>query len=225
MDSRNCGAVETMLRKNYALKELNLSSNHFAGENAGCICEALTRTNRTLEVLDLSGNQLTDSSMLAVISMLQTNPILRVLRLHGNSINDLTEQLFNVMARENTTLTHLSLTYRDNFSDSAIETIASVFKTNKTLKDLRIESTRLGDDCVQAICSALKNQNRTLTLLELTFTKLTNASVSAVIDMISNNQTLQELHLYESGISPENQSKIKNVAQKRIPPPQIQFSS
>ncbi|KNC97230.1 uncharacterized protein SPPG_07617 [Spizellomyces punctatus DAOM BR117] len=110
------------LLKNTHLKKVALKGVGFQTQNAIELAEAL-KHNTTLEVLDLSNNQIAPAGIKALAEMLQENQGLKELRLSQQRApagTDAEQSLARALAK-NETLTRLSLQIRDVASRNAID--------------------------------------------------------------------------------------------------------
>jgi len=122
---------------------LNLSMTHskkFSDESAGTLAQRL-RTNRYLQVLDLSQNAIEDSGAEQLAEMLKVNRTLRELDLTNNKIhNSGVKYLATALHQYNTTLQRLSINY-NLFADGCVNSLIEMLKHNRTLKLLEILET------------------------------------------------------------------------------------
>ena len=147
-----CAAIA----ENIWLKEL-LLVNAFIGESSvgyKVVCEVL-KCNTTVEVLDLSWNQITDCSSLA--EALKRNNTVEKLHLSGNEITDCSS-LAEALKRNNT-VQELNLS-GNRITDCS--SLAEALKQNNTVKWLWLNDNPISD---KTPLQDLKRHNKHLTLL------------------------------------------------------------
>lgn len=77
-----------MLKKNRTLTDLYLGANDIGNQGAEVLCHALAGHNRTLVVVDLTCNRITDESTDFIVELLKTNNTLMGFMLTSNMISD-----------------------------------------------------------------------------------------------------------------------------------------
>lgn len=158
-----------MLRQNSTLTELILSDNLFGGKSFGAIFESLALHNRTLLHLDLHSNKATCSEECAekFRQMLVRNFVLKRLEISHNPLDD----YFIGVAladglKQNRTLTHLSISDLDLVS---VEGMKSLMR------------------------NALRNQNTTLTHLDVSNNTGMRGALPLVVELFQENGTIKQL--------------------------------
>lgn len=123
--------------------------------------------NTTLIHLDLSGNQLGDTSVLRIVNSLRKHPSLAKLNLAGNGINEsaTVKQIADLLNKGR--LTHLYLDGNKAVS-VGISHITSALKTDKTLAVLSLTRTTINEEGTNRLKNELKEElqgNSTITKL------------------------------------------------------------
>ena len=159
-------ALTKMLQVNKSLTHLDLSFNkHLSDSGARCIFEGLQH-NTTLVSLNLSRTRIT-----------ATDP---------DTLRSLTKML-----QVNKSLTHLDLSYNNNFSDSGARCI---FENNTTLVNLNLSKTDLtvaDPDSARSFTKMLQ-VNKSLTHLNISLNFLSNC---CTFEALQHNTTVVNLNL------------------------------
>lgn len=91
---------------------------------------------------------------------------LRWLRFTSNSISDKEVVLLANIIMHNTTLTHLSLSENPDITTACAKSLADLIVTNHTLTYLSLRSTRINDEGIELLMTALRG-NKELKELKL----------------------------------------------------------
>jgi Ran GTPase-activating protein (RanGAP) involved in mRNA processing and transport len=95
-----------------------------------------------------------------------------------------------------------------------------MLKTNRTLNWLGLHANQIGDEGVQLMANALeKNQNTRLEKLHIFSNKwVSDSSVDALVDMITQNQSLTELMVHNCSMSEEGKERLLQANKSRKQP-------
>ncbi|UOB16523.1 sister chromatid cohesion protein PDS5 [Abyssalbus ytuae] len=235
------------IQQSQGLKALNLKGNNITHEGLKTLVEALETGgntlsnldlgnngidaidkdtlktllgNKTLEVLNLSRNQLGDGGAEAISAGLGANQQLHTLDLSNNGIRNKGIGELAEALKSNTTLCKLDLSY-NQLSKAGAEYLKDMLKGNKTLTELRLlGNPNIPGEILDDIEDYL-NRNRRLELLELLKKDQPNAFVdkNGVLDFsgitlgeeyiselgkaLRGNTTVKELNLNGTGIGPD----------------------
>ncbi|XP_040188016.1 NACHT, LRR and PYD domains-containing protein 12-like [Rana temporaria] len=200
----SCPHLASVIRNNQTLRRLDLSVNNLEGPHFRDLMEALP-TSR-IEELQLSYNQLTDSSCPHLASGIRNTQILRRLNLSDNNLEgphfrELMEALTTSRIEE------LLLRY-NHLTNSSCPHLASGIRNNQTLRTLDLSYNTLEGphfrDLMEALTTSqiekLQNLMEALTTsriekLQLENNDLTDNSCPHLASGIRNNQTLRTLSL------------------------------
>jgi hypothetical protein len=166
-------AIAQALQANSALLTLNLSGNIIVDDPdmLSVWKEALGEDgNKTLETLDLSGNQL--CTCYEIMSALEDNSSLRQLSLNNNTLGQ---------ADADT-------------AEFFFESIGEMLSSNKTLRVLHLQHNKLGDTGVSKLIDGLKN-NASLLTLHLGTNSITNVGAAQLDAALKENTALTALEL------------------------------
>ncbi|XP_040189669.1 NACHT, LRR and PYD domains-containing protein 3-like isoform X2 [Rana temporaria] len=212
----SCPHLASGIRNNQTLRTLILSGNNLGGPHFSDLMEALTTS--CIEELQLSYNDLTDSSCPHLASGIRNNQTLGTLMLGGNNLEgphfrDLMEALTTSQIEElQLTDTHLT--------DSFCPHLASGIRNNQTLRSLDLSLNNLEGPHFRDLMEALTTSQ--IEELQLFYTHLTDSSCLHLASGIRNNQTLRTLDLYNNNLEgPHFRDLMKALTTSRIEELQI----
>jgi Ran GTPase-activating protein (RanGAP) involved in mRNA processing and transport len=167
-------------------------------------------------MLRLSDNKITSEGVSILTEALHNNTTLEGLYIFNNRVGDKGVCSFaQVLAENNSTLTTLSLGY-NGITDEGAEYLAEVLKKNRTLSELWLPWNRISDRGVAMLADALMNHNTSLKKLSLDMNELvTDLSVTFLIDVIKQNQSLDTLHMRDCKLSKTGKAKLHEVAKSK----------
>jgi Ran GTPase-activating protein (RanGAP) involved in mRNA processing and transport len=172
-----------MLTVNKTLVELNINANNI--DNVELLAEALA-DNKTLKTLDISSNNVTDKNKL--LNMIQNNKTLTTLIM--NNIEFFQDDRYGM-------------------SKSMIDIIEAL-KTNTSLLELDITSTKIGDEGANALAKVLgKGGNKTLEKLHTCLNYIRN--VTQLTEALKNNTSLLKLYISDNSIRPQGIEDFANM--------------
>jgi len=126
-------ALSNMLRHNITLTSLYLGQNLISDEGFSELCDALVQSNASLAVLDLSNNNIGNTSLSNLRYLLKNNTTLTTLNLENNSFNRLT-----------------------------LKNLEEIFTHNKTLISLNLEGNNIKNECVEKLKNMLARNSKSL---------------------------------------------------------------
>jgi Ran GTPase-activating protein (RanGAP) involved in mRNA processing and transport len=123
---------------------LHLYGNHVSDIGAQSLAKILSFNNMTLNRLCLNSNSITDEGVQYLAQMLQTNRTLTHLALGENEIGDRgVELLSNALAHRKHSLESLSICSNKSASDSCVDSLVTMLKQNRSLKQLSMSDCSL----------------------------------------------------------------------------------
>ncbi|EHB10872.1 hypothetical protein GW7_19149, partial [Heterocephalus glaber] len=169
------------------------------------LAEAL-RTNRSIQSLFLHGSPLTDAGLALVNPALALHPALVALDLGDCMLGDEAINLICGLLPPDgakSGLKELTLSANPGITPKGWSRLAIAVAHSSQVRVLNLDYNPLGDHVAGMLAS------RTLEVLDLEGTGLTNQSAQTLLDMVENYPTaLRSLVLAENSISPELQQQI-----------------
>lgn len=224
-------AMARVLLRNQFLVTLSLKGADL-GPGSTHIAKAMA-TNSTLQILDLSDNNITAKESIEIANMLRANTKLACLNLNNNPIRPVGVIAMSLALCHNTTLSYLLLrnTGLDNQGYGALASCLQVntairildlghneligaggrsfletLAQNTTLADLNLERVNLNsNEMISVLCTALQS-NTTLKSLNLSCNGITCRAVN-LTDVLKTRTTLTRLYLAGN---PLGQTSIEN---------------
>eukprot|EP00026_Physarum_polycephalum_P009418 Phypoly_transcript_09541.p1 GENE.Phypoly_transcript_09541~~Phypoly_transcript_09541.p1 ORF type:complete len:391 (+),score=40.30 Phypoly_transcript_09541:216-1388(+) len=204
-----------------------MSNVGLAEKGAQLFVPALEK-HMTLEVLDLSGNALTNSGMSAVLKALLPNKVIREFYAELNLLTDKVALLFAQLVSQTPSLTTLSIA-KNKLGAKGFKTFLEGLARNKTLESLNLSSNMLGNKYMKTLLEWLQgnaavkklyladnklNQQTgselakvltakglTIQVVDITLNELGARGTKEIIKAIKATQTLNEIHLSGNKIS------------------------
>ncbi|KAG5277970.1 hypothetical protein AALO_G00093410, partial [Alosa alosa] len=188
--------VVSVLQSPNSLIELDLSNNDLRDSGVQLFSAGLYSPKSKLQILRLSGCNLSNESLEIIASVLQSPNSLIVLDLSNNDLKDAQHQLLSAgMHNPNCKLQTLRLT-GCNLSDDACEIVASVLQSSNSLIELDLSNNILRDSGAQSLSAGLYSHNCKLQTLRLAQCQITeNGYGYLAIAFNSNSSHLKELDL------------------------------
>jgi Ran GTPase-activating protein (RanGAP) involved in mRNA processing and transport len=141
--------IEAFLQTNRTLKVLDLSSNVLTNRFCSCIALPLA-SGSTLEKLNLAKNPLGGRGIAVLGPALRTNSFLKVLNVSGCQIEPMGFKEFCAELVSNTVLKELSIS-RNPLRDEGLSWLKAVLEEHPALKTLDVELTEMDDSGARAI--------------------------------------------------------------------------
>jgi Ran GTPase-activating protein (RanGAP) involved in mRNA processing and transport len=139
--------IAEALNNNKTLELLSLSYNNLSDEGIQSLTNILSLNNSNLKILSLHSTGITDESVKHISKMLKTNTNLTWLHLGANKISDQGVHLLaDVLIRYNKTLKILALSENELITDSSVDSLVKIFKQNDSLETLWINECNLSVD-------------------------------------------------------------------------------
>ena len=205
--------ISDFLKRNETFKNLKLSQSTVSIEAIEHIMKAIqTNTNTSLEMLDISSNNLCDDGVIVISKYLKHNRTIKELNIAGNIITEQGAKIFadlfccnckietvaNSGSLSKITKVYSALQKIDishNFiSDYGAAAIGECLKLNKVLKELNLSDNKINNYGVAKIADAIKI-NTTLLKLNISHNIISTDGVVAINEYLKFNKTLLELDL------------------------------
>jgi len=187
------GIVKRIKKNDKTLTGILSVEAHFGSEAADIIAYAM-RGNIYVTYLRL-GNNICDGGVEQLAYMLWYNRTLKVLDLSGNSSISARGITFLANAlKKNTTLTTLILSMT-NVKQKACVALSSMLAVNKTLTTLDVSSNNIGDRGVKALLEFIRKSNHSLTTLSIANNIITSAGANVLAETVRDNTTLTSIDI------------------------------
>nr|AAP92144.1 leucine-rich repeat protein N5C [synthetic construct] len=187
--------LASVLRSNPSLRELSLSTNKLGDAGVRLLLQGLLDPGTRLEKLYLEDNDLTEAGLKDLASVLRSNPSLRELNLSDNKLGDAgVRLLLQGLLDPGTRLEELQLRNTD-LTEAGVEDLASVLRSNPSLRELSLSNNKLGDAGVRLLLQGLLDPGTRLEKLYLRNTDLTEAGMKDLASVLRSNPSLRELSL------------------------------
>ncbi|KAL3528003.1 hypothetical protein ACH5RR_012659 [Cinchona calisaya] len=148
--------VCTSSGQNYGALVLDLHCNRLGPSALFSICECPVLQSR-LEVLNISGNRLTDACASYLSTILKNCKALYSLNVERCSITSRTVQKVADSLHSGSVLTHLSLGYNNPISGNAITTLLIKIATLKRFQEFNLTGIKLSKPVLDSLCQLAKN--------------------------------------------------------------------
>ncbi|KAG8340428.1 putative Leucine Rich repeat [Trypanosoma vivax] len=218
------------LQQHESLEDVNVASNKIDDEAANVIVNTL-RLNALIKNLNIVNNfvsanyvneieglillnQAPKSIRILVVEIEQNYSSLTSVCLSGNSgegyCNDSSVRLLSQALVMNKTVTDLDLS-NSVVGDIGVFSLAEMLMTNATVKLLNLEANSITDKGAKRLSDALR-VNASLQQLNLSNNAITNAGVSDYVEMLRFNDSLLHVCLDKTGVSANVYAKIVEAA-------------
>jgi len=173
--------------------EIVLLFNWGVDDNVASEIAAVLRENKSLNALNLGGNQIGDQGVMALFPALLEAERLTRLHLHRNRLCDGAATILAEAAKANTSIRELYL--GDNhIGDIGAEALAGALLQSSGLVKLQLPSNNISDRGAEALAEALV-KNHVLSDLDLGHNKLSNAGVTRLQNAEMGHPSLRRLVL------------------------------
>jgi Ran GTPase-activating protein (RanGAP) involved in mRNA processing and transport len=157
-------AIADFIKTNATLEHLDISGNNIDDNDLKAVLEAL-KANAVLKCIKISG--IKDESAIAIANILKTNTALKKINLEFSAISAFGAIAIADVLKNNTTVEELNVS-NNKIGEGGTIAIAEVLEANKTLKSLVLKSNNIGVKGLERISEALRI-NKTLTKLDVSF--------------------------------------------------------
>ncbi|XP_072429061.1 NACHT, LRR and PYD domains-containing protein 3-like isoform X1 [Chiloscyllium punctatum] len=199
--TEQCGTdLISILRTNRVLNELDLTYNQLKDAGVKQLSVALQDSDCEIETLGLWGNEFTHCCCEELALALKTNQSLRRLDLSCNIIGDLGMKLLCASMKDDGSKIEKLGLHWTGLTEGCCEDLTSVLRTSQSLTALELGYNNLGDLGVQQLSAALKDPKCKLRTLGLYCNNLTSACCPDLADALTVSSTLTELNLSSNSL-------------------------
>ena len=173
--------------------------------------------NKQCQSIIFSNNNLTSNSILKFSSHLNWNKTLQILNISKNKLSDRSiEYLCQSLSFNNTTLKKLILTANE-ISDQAFIYLSDMLKSNQTLISMGLQDNQITDKSIEYFSYVMRVHNNTIQEISLYSNKLiTDLSVDFIINIFNNNHSLNTFWLWDCQLTKQGKDKIQQSIQSKI---------
>ena len=194
-----CVKISEGLAENKSLKTLDLSRNLLTSYGVGKVLVSLA-ANDTLMEIDLSDNELSDSQTVSdetgdeIKDMIKENCTLTKLHLisEHNCLCPLIAEKIATGLCDNTALRVLSLQIKE---EGVLVKLFESLQHNQVLNELSIEESLITNILVGSSIQNMLKCNRSLEILKMGYSSITDEVCKLIADGLSNNKQLKTLNL------------------------------
>ena len=207
--------LKSQIEKYSFSTRIDLTFHKLSGQDMSVVVDEAIAKKACVE-LDLSDNTILSEGLALLALALRTNKTLQVLSLSSNGISDegvgfLTDSLSN----HNSTLRVLGLG-SIGITDEGAKSLSQMLKVNRTLRGLALQNNRIGSSGIEQLMRVLIDNNKSLQTLNVSHNMSINDScVDSVIKMLTCNTTLQELYLLKTSLSNASAKQIRQTAKSK----------
>ncbi|XP_009305345.1 leucine-rich repeat-containing protein 73 isoform X2 [Danio rerio] len=214
LSDRDFGRVCRGVAESHSLAQLNLNLGVVSTIGRTKQLADALKANRSIQTLFLHGSPLLDAGLVTLNTALSTHPSLVSLDLGDCMLGDEAIRLLCGLLPPDgakSGLKELTLSANPAISSQGWARLAIAAAHSSQLRVLNLDYNPLGDHIAGMLAVAVAS-SRTLEVLDLEGTGLTNQSAQIFLDMVENYPTcLRVLVLAENDISPELQQQISDL--------------
>ncbi|KAM3918679.1 NACHT, LRR and PYD domains-containing protein 12-like isoform 5-T5 [Leptodactylus fuscus] len=197
----SCTQLASVIKNNQSLKILILCYNPLSGPHFSDLMTALSSPACRIEKLDLTENDLSDTSCTQLASVISKNQSLKILKLSCNSVSGPHfSDLVAALSGPACWIEELYLGSND-LPDTSCTQLPSVIKNNQSLKKLGLSSNLLSGPHFSDLMDALSSPDCRIEGLYLAGNALPDTSCTNLASVIRNNQSLKTLDLSYNHLS------------------------
>ncbi|KAJ8301128.1 hypothetical protein KUTeg_020115 [Tegillarca granosa] len=191
--------IARALELNTVTENLDLGDNYLEPEGAVHLSRML-KDNTFIVYLDISNNFIGSRGAAAVADMMEVNTTLKSLSLAGNQLTDNDAYMFIDALKNNISLTSLDLSNND-FGELGGMYIGGALGINESLYDLDLSWNSIRNRGAEAIANALN----------LNLNPMGDEGLEAILNAISQQQSLHYVSMEETKVSSDNHRKIQEI--------------
>ena len=196
------------LHSNNVLEQLWLRGNKINTMGALYILNSLEYLT-TLQVLDLSYNNIGSESADGIAAVIDNNPLINQLWLDGNDLHDTGATIICNALKKIRTLSILSLC-NNGITDEATTELSVVIAQNAVLEDLMLSNNQLNSRGFSIIAESLSKLIK-LRKLDVFNNKISKEAIGSLANVIRNSPTLQDLFLSNNNLETSGALEICNA--------------
>ncbi|CAD8076292.1 unnamed protein product [Paramecium sonneborni] len=175
--------------------ELDFSNNKIGTSGIQSICNYISSRNYNIQHLNLEGNNLKDLAVLTILKTLNDSKSIRVLKLSKNQITDIPMEALGQLLKKNNSLQEVYLHFNLIKNPGGLTIMKGLIK-NQFLKVLDLSFNKLGQnqEFVSALSDVLIKPHPELTHLDLSFNRFNDDDAMVIHKALIYNQQLFGFH-------------------------------
>lgn len=212
-DNRN--QLQEFIEKCQSSCLVNLNGEKIDDHNIDIVIDAAI-INKQCQSLILWNNGITTHSISRLASTLKIITTLQKLSISNNYLSDTSmRHLSESLSYNASTLKVLVLSSND-ITDQGLIYLSDMLKTNNILTVLGLQDNKITDKSTQYLCQAIQSYNNTIQEVSLYSNKsITDESINHIINMITNNQSLETFWIWDCQLSEKGKSKLQASIQSK----------
>ena len=153
--------LATALSFNIYLERLYLNDNFISDIGLKYLSKALSNSNKTLKILDLQKNQITDLGIEHLSEIIRKNSTLKSLSLDWNLFTDKSMKILsNAFSNCNSSIEYLGLSNNQFITDLSYDYLVHLIQMNKSINEISLHHCQLSKsfkEKIRKICKDKKN--------------------------------------------------------------------
>lgn len=194
----NGGAVELirslLVNRIDRLKELHLRGTEIGIKDIEAICSFLVKDWISLQLLDVSENDLMPNSLVMLSEALCCNITLKTLNLSFSNFDGKSMDMFASMLDEGNLTLEVVYLWNCGINDNSMSILADALCENTGVQELHLTGNPLGLMAAISLSKLLK-ENQTLQILTVCENTIGMGGAEVLIDSLKDNKTLRQLSL------------------------------
>ncbi|XP_051981225.1 ribonuclease inhibitor-like [Xyrauchen texanus] len=190
-----CESLSSVLQSSKSLRELDLSNNDLQDSGVKLLSDALKSPHCILEILRFAACRFTDQCCESLSSVLQSSKSLRELDLSNNDLQDSGVKLLSDALKSPHCILEILRFAACRFTDQCCESLSSVLRSSKSLRELDLSNNDLQDSGVKLLSDALKSPHCTLEILRFAACRFTDQCCESLSSVLRSSKSLRELDL------------------------------
>jgi len=173
--------------------------------------------NKLCQSIILSNNNLRFNSIIKLSSHLNFNKTLQILNISDNQLSDQSIQcLCQSLQFNNTTLKKLILN-SNKITDQGLRYLSNMFKSNQTLISIGLQNNQITDQSIEYFQQIITLYNKTIQEISLYSNKfVTDSSIEFLINIINKSNSLNSFWLWDCQLSEKGKNQIQQSIQNKI---------
>ena len=149
--------------------------------------------NNTLEILNITGNNISCNGVKALASALECNTSLTSFTLFNTNINVAGAKALADMLIKNKTLRTLNISDNMNIGNSGVMKLAQALKINNTLETLNISAINMNDVGITALEDMLKVNISLIEIISYNNIILDKSIIKVIQKLLSDNDKIKKI--------------------------------